>query len=138
MKKIFFLLIAFTGISLLSCSDEDPIIEEYPKTVNIKFEITTTRNTAAIIDRTFNNDTQTDEVEDLPYSFTYAQQEVNRGSYFKLNYKENGDYPSEPGSSSWTDYDATLKILVDDEVVKNETFMIQIGTGIVEVDYTFN
>ncbi len=122
-------------LSLISCSKSD---SEYPKTVNIKYEITTTRNTEATITRTVNNDIQTEIVESLPYSFTYAQEKVEKGTYLKLTFLESGQYEAGQNGSSWTDYEATLNILVDEELVKSETFpVIEFESKVELVEYTF-
>jgi len=138
MKKTLF-LIAILSLTLTSCSSDDNKSDEneYPKAVNIKFDITTTRNSDAIINRTIDNQTETENVTSLPYSFTYAQQEVNLGTYVKLTFADNGTYIITPQGSTWTDYDAELKITVGTEVVKTQTIQITEGIGNVQVDYTF-
>jgi len=138
MKKILFLL-TIVGFTIASCSSDDDNSggNNYPKTVNIKFDITTTRNSEAIVNRTLDNDTQTDNITSLPYSFSYTQQEVNLGTYLKLTYADNGVYIVTPQGSNWTDYDVELKITIGTEVVKTETIQITEGIGNVQVDYIF-
>ena len=139
MKKLLLTLIVVASFSITSCSSDDDNSggNNYPQTVNIKFDITTTRNSEAIINRTLDNDTEIDQVTSLPYSFTYAQQEVNEGTYLKLTFQDNGTYAVGPSGSTWTDYDAELKISIGNNVVKTETFEITSGGGIVQIDYTF-
>jgi uncharacterized protein YpmS len=85
MKKLLLIVLVAFSFSITSCSSDDDSANgnNYPQTVNIKFDISTTRNSDAIINRTLNNNTETDEITSLPYSFTYAQQEVNQGTYLK-------------------------------------------------------
>lgn len=139
MKKLVLTFIVIASFSMLSCSSDDDNSggSNFPKTVNIKFDITTTRNSEAIVNRTLNNDTEIDFVPSLPYSFTYAQQEVNEGTYLKLAFQDNGTYAIDETGSSWTNYTAELKISVGNNVVKTETFEITEGIGVVQIDYTF-
>ena len=141
MKKILvILLVVVSTFSMTSCSSDDDNAggnSNYPQTVNIKFDIITTRDSEAIVNRTLNNNTETDNVQNLPYSYTYAQQQVNQGTYLKLTFKDDGSYAIGTGGSSWTDYSAELKISVGDNVVKTQTFDITEGVGIVQIDYTF-
>lgn len=139
MKKTLLVLFVISSFSITSCSrdNDSSSSKEYPRTVNIKFEITTTRNSDAIINRTMDNETKTDDLTSLPYSFTYVQQEVNEGAYLKLVYRDNGVYVVSDTGSSWTDYDAVLSISVENEVVETKTFQMTEGLGIVQIDYTF-
>jgi uncharacterized protein YxeA len=139
MKKLLLIVLVAFSFSITSCSSDDDSANgnNYPQTVNIKFDISTTRNSDAIINRTLNNNTETDEITSLPYSFTYAQQEVNQGTYLKLTFQDNGVYAATNEGSTWTDYDAELKITVGNNVVKTQTFEMTEGTGIVQIDYTF-
>lgn len=59
-KAIVLILLAILNITTLSCSSDNGSSggNNYPKTLNIKFEITTTRNSEAIVNRTLNNDTE--------------------------------------------------------------------------------
>lgn len=134
MKKIVLISLLMSIISLTSCSSDDDNSggSEYPQTVNIKFDISTTEYTEAIISRTLNNDTQTENIDNLPYSFTYAQQEVNQGTYLKLAFTDNLTQDGGP-----TSYEAELKISVGNEVVKSETFTITDVGETVLIDYTF-
>lgn len=139
MKK--FILIICVSVSMLftSCSSDDSSDGNNTQTTNIKYEITTSRNSSAIITVTLNNETQTEEVDNLPYSITYAQTEVSNGTYVKLTYLENGDYVVTPQGSSWTDYTAELKIYSGENVIKSEVFTItENNSGIKTIDYTFN
>lgn len=133
MKKL--ITLTFAILTLTSCSSDDDSGNSGSQTVNIKFEVITSRNTDAIITTTINNDTQTDEVEDLPFNRTVAQQEVESGDYLKLTYLENGTYAPIP--PNWTDYTATLTIYINNNVVKTQDFEIVSNTGIVQIEYTF-
>lgn len=134
MKRTALIFILASIISLTSCSSDDDNSggNEYPKIVNIKFDITTTESTEAIISRTLNSDTQTENIDTLPYSFTYAQQEVNQGTYLKLSFTDNLAQDGGP-----TSYEAELKISVGNEVVKSETFTITDVGETVLINYTF-
>jgi len=135
MKKLVLFVFFLSTLCFISCSKND---SEYPKSVNIKYEITTTRNTTAMISRTVNNETIDETIENLPYSFTYAQESVDEGTYLKLTFLEYGDYEVGQNGSTWTDYEATLSILVDEEVVKTQTFpMIEFESKLEQIDYTF-
>ena len=140
MKKLILLVLTIICIPVMSCSSSDDSSggSTYPQTVNIKYEVTTSRNSSAIITTTLDNDTDSNTVDNLPFSETYAQTLVNNGSYLKLTYLEDGAYAVGPNGSSWTDYTAELKISVGNNVVKSETFNITEGnSGVVLIDYTF-
>ena len=136
MKKILTLLLVISSLYLTSCSSDDDNSSgnEYPKTVNIKYDITTTQYTDAVVTRTLDNDTQTENFDSFPYSYTYVQQEVNQGTYLKLTFMHN---LAQTGGVD--DYEAELKITVGNEVVKSETFMITDNDlGVTkQIDYTF-
>ncbi len=137
MKKLLLILLVASCFSITSCSSDDDNSEgnNYPQTVNIKFDITTTQYTYAVVSRTLNNDTQTEEdFDSFPYSFTYVQQEVNQGTYLKLTFMH--DLGQDGG---FDDYEAELKITVENEVVKSETFMItNDDLGVTkQIDFTF-
>lgn len=141
MKKIFFLLLV-AAISLQSCkSDDDEQLQEnqYPKTVNIKYELTSTVATAGYIHEFINNENfNTNSYYDgvnLVYSHTVAQKVVNKGTYLKLRYRDSfgGD-----GQGEAPNYQITLKMYVNEKVVKEKTYTItSYGTEIF-IDYTFN
>ncbi|WP_179016796.1 hypothetical protein [Winogradskyella forsetii] len=107
MKKILTLLLVISSLYLTSCSSDDDNSSgnEYPKTVNIKYDITTTQYTDAVVTRTLDNDTQTENFDSFPYSYTYVQQEVNQGTYLKLTFMHN---LAQTGGVD--DYEAELKI----------------------------
>ncbi|HPF12379.1 MAG TPA: hypothetical protein PLP62_13055 [Flavobacteriaceae bacterium] len=137
LKAIACCLVLMGCLIQSSCASDDSN-PEYPKTVNIKFEVTTTRNSEAIITLTLNNQTETVVVESLPFSNTYAQTSVDAGTFLKLTYLENGIYVSGTGGvNSWTDYSAQLTITVGSEVVKSQSFEVTENTGILQIDYTF-
>lgn len=139
MKKLLLIPILILNLILTACSSDDDSGDTGPQTVNITLEITTSRNTEAIVTRTLNNDTQTENLNSLPYSFTYAQQEVSTGTYLKLTFLENGTYAVGPNGSSWTDYTTELRILVGNDVVESETFTVtESNAGTVrQIEYTF-
>lgn len=140
MKKILTFAIILSSIIITSCSSDDDNNDgnNYPQTVNIKYEITTTMNRESIVNQTLNNNTETITVSSFPYSHTYAQQEVNQGTYLRLSYQDDDVVSIGTGSgSSWVDYEAELKIFVNNNIVKAETFSIEETTGTVEIDYTF-
>ncbi|MCB0742974.1 MAG: hypothetical protein KDC67_03655 [Ignavibacteriae bacterium] len=139
MKKLIVIPILILSLILTACSSDDDSGDTGPQTVNITLEITTSRNTEAIVTRTLNNDIQTENLNNLPYSFTYAQQEVSTGTYLKLTFLENGSYDVGPNGSSWTDYTTELKILVGNNVVESETFTVtESSAGTVrQIEYTF-
>jgi len=132
LASVFFFLVA-----LIACNPDDET-GEYPKTVNIKFEVNTTLNRDCIIKTTINNDTEEEFIFNLPYSRTYAQEEVVNGTYTKITFEDNDDILGTPdGGSSWEDYEAELKISVDNEVVKSETVTVTEDIGVILLDYTF-
>lgn len=73
MKKLILLTFAIVSLTMTSCSSNDDSGNNDSQTENVKFEVTTSRNTSAIIASTIKNDTQTDDVDNLPFSITYAQ-----------------------------------------------------------------
>lgn len=131
MKKLIALTIAI--FSLISCSSNSDSGDD-TQTVNIKYEVITSRNAVAIITRTINNGNQTEEVDTMPYSFTYAQQEVSTGDYLKLTYTDNSTFA--PGET-WTNYTATLNIYVNNTIVKTQSFTITGSSSLVQIEYTF-
>lgn len=140
MNKLFQIILVFALLPLVSCSSDDDSSNEsnYPQTVNIKYEVTTSRNTSAIITTTLDNNTESNTADSLPFSDTYAQTEVNIGTYVKITYLENGIYAVGPNGSNWTDYEAELKIYVNNEVVKSQTIEItENNVGVEMIDYTF-
>ena len=133
--RILILFILLLPLWMCSCSDDDGNL----RTVNIKLEVITSNNPEAKITTTLNNDLRTEEVEALPYSYTYAQQEVETGTFVKLTYLDISDVIAGPGGqTSWVDYDATLNISVDNAVVSTKTLVVTEGSGVLEIDYTFD
>ena len=140
-NKILIAFFVTLTISIISCSsdDENPV-NEYPKTVNIKFEITTSNNPEATVTTTINNDSNSEEISGFPYSQAFTQQEINIGSYLKLTLEDMSDCPvisdpQNPGTNN-CDYTAELSILIDEEVIKTESFELTTGVGTVLIDYT--
>jgi len=131
MKTNYFLisLLLLSVFVISSCSKDDN--SEYPKTVNIKFEITTSSNPYATVTTTINNTSEIEEIENFPFSRAYTQQEVNVGTYLKLTF-EDGDNPCQDGDDC--SYAAELVILVDEEIVKKESFD---DVTVAFIDYTF-
>ncbi len=143
MKKIVLFAFVISSLIVASCSSDDdsnPVeTSEYPQTVNIKYEVTTSRNSEAIITTTIDNDTQTETINNLPFDTSKIQVEVNNGTYLKLTYLEDGSYiATSDGQTSWTDYEAVLNIYVNNEKVKTATFNItENNSGVKTIDYTF-
>jgi len=133
MKKLIPFFLTILCITLYSCSfDEEPTT----RTVNIKFDVSTSRNTEAMIDRTIDDDIQSESVENMPYSFTKTQQVIDVGTFLKLAYLESGEYlATSSGETTWTDYSLTLSILIDDEIVETETFEINQSSGVKAIEY---
>lgn len=131
------ILFAWSLLLLSACSSDD----EYPKTVNIKFEINTSNNPEGEITTTINNTSEVEEIESFPYSRAYTQQEVTAGTYLKLTLDDNSDCPSiidptNPTSNN-CDFTAELSILVDNEVVQTTSFELNADVGLVFIEYTF-
>ena len=135
MKTTRILTILLLCITLFSCNSDDDSCNcnddtnntEYPKTVNIKYEVlANTGHFLQIINTTLNNDNQ-EHIEVLPFIFSYTQQEVNVGTYVKLAFV----------TQSFDEDNLELRILVDNEVVASQVFTIttQNQAGIIE--YTF-
>ena len=140
MKK--FLLLAILVLSVTySClpDDSDSGADDGPITANIRFEVVTTRNSEAIIKTTIDNETDTEEAENLPFNKTYAQTEVEAGTYLKLSFVENGTYVVTNEGSSFTDYTAILNIYLNNVLAATESYDITEGdTGVKQVDFTIN
>ncbi len=132
----------FTASILLftACKSDD----EYPKTVNIKFEISTSNNPEAEITTTINNNSEIEEIESFPYSRAYTQQEVTAGTYLKLTLDDRSDCatiedPTDPNPNPTNcDFRADLSILIDNEVVKTGSFELNSDVNLVLIDYTFD
>ena len=135
MKKIVFILLALPLFALNSCKSDDAS-NAYPKTVNIKYEVITTNGNVGYINRTINNAT-VEEFPVFPYSFTYAQEVVELGTYLKLTYTGDNGVVVEPNPMPTPSYEVELKISVDNEVVASETATVTPNTGQVILDYTF-
>ncbi len=135
MKKYLFLLLTLPLFALNACKTEDPT-SVYPKTVNIKYEITTTKNKVGYVERTFNNET-VEDFPKFPYSFTYARQEVELGTYLKLTFDGDNTVVVEPNPNPGATYDVELKISVDDEIVATKSKTVSISDDLIILDYTF-
>lgn len=139
MKKILFLAVLVLSVCYSCIPDDsdsgaDP---DGPITANIKFEVVATRNSEAVITTTIDNTTETENADSLPFSLTYAQTEIETGTYLKLSFLENGTYNVTPEGSSWTDYTAILTIYIDNAAVKTESFEITEGdSGVKQIDLT--
>ncbi len=134
MKKILFILMVLPLFALNSCKSDDAS-NAYPKTVNIKYEVITTNGKVGYVNRTINNET-IEEFPVFPYSFTYAQESVEVGTYLKLTYTGDNEIVVEPNPMPMI-YEVELKISVDNEVVASETTSVDPNTGQVILDYTF-
>lgn len=138
LNKLLSILLACSILFFSACSSDD---DKYPKTVNIKFEVTTSNNPEAEIKTTINNDSEFEEIESFPYSRAYTQQEVNIGTYLKLTLNDMSDCatvgdPTDPNPIN-CDFTADLSILVDNEIVKTESFELTSDVGLVFIEYTF-
>ena len=135
MKKNFLLFsLLFSGAVLLCCAcTSDDNLAEYPKTVNVKFEMTIVGGADAIITTTINNAAETEDIDGFPYSRTYTQQTVEKGTYLKMEAEDNT--PCASGVNC--DYTAELSISVDNEVVKTEMFSMDGSIQVAIIDYTF-
>ncbi len=131
----------FCGILLMgtACSEDemmDPTTEEYPKTVNLKFEVLYVGGPdqpTLDITTTINNTDEGTTTNVLPYSETFAQTTVEKNTYLKLNIQDIGscDY------GYVCNFSTALRILVDEELVKADTFAIDDSQRAAFIDYTF-
>lgn len=138
MKTYVIALLSLLCISISSCTDcDDDSGSTAQQIMNITYEVTTTRNTEAIINRTLDNNTIMDRVSSLPYNYTYTQQPVTSGTYSKISFQDDGSYAVTSSGSSWTDYTATLVIRADNNIVKTQDFQITENTGTVLIEHTF-
>ncbi|MDG5492495.1 hypothetical protein [Psychroserpens sp. SPM9] len=140
MKKSLFAILFFSCL-IISCipDDSDSGGDDGPITANIRFEVVTTRNSEAVITTTIDNETDTENVENLPFSLTYSQTEIEAGTYLRLTYLENGSYSVSEEGSSWTDYSAVLTIYINNSVAATETFDItEDNSGVKQIDLTIN
>ena len=140
MKKLLLILLT---ISFVSCSSDDNNNSQqgpsrYPKTVDIRFEVTPAVTNQSIATITIGGEQIIDELQEteLPFSFTSLQETVNLGTGVTLKFTDDtavSPSPTEP----WQDYDAVLKIFVDNEEVVNETIGVTQLEPSVTVTYTF-
>ncbi len=121
-------------ISAFSCSSDDEMGSEYPKVVNVKFEVTTSSNVFGNVTTTINNESESDVTSSFPYSKAVTQLEVEQGTYLKLTFEDESLCPN--GNNC--DFDTELSILVDDVIVQSDMFRIMQGQSVVRIDYTFN
>jgi len=131
MKLNNFLVMGLILFTFFSCkSDDDSTSQsEYPKTVNIKFEVLSETNAGVLtITTTIDNDSQ-EHLGSFPFSFAATQQEATIGTYIKLTYY-NGNGPLE-------EHEAELRIYVNDEIVSSETFSVSESNNLVFIEYTF-
>ncbi|MFC0605213.1 hypothetical protein [Winogradskyella pulchriflava] len=131
MKKVLLFVITLSFLTLNSCSsssDDDSGGSNYPQTVNIKFEaLANTGGNLQVLATTIDNDSE-DHLETLPFSYTYAQQEVNIGTYLKVQFQTQSFTIGE---------EIELKILVDNQSVKSEVFTITQENQVGSIEYTF-
>ena len=134
MKYLVILSMVFSSLLTISCKKEVP---EYPKEVNIEYQVHTTRNTSAVITHIIDNISIVDSVTSLPFNLISSQVEVEKNTIISLNFVEIGVYSYEPSDSSWADYITDLSIRVNGDIVKSKSFNIIEGSGSVSIDYTF-
>jgi len=129
MKTNYYLTIGLILLTFFSCkSDDDSNQSEYPKTVNIKFEVVSDASLGGDFTTVIDNDSQ-DHFSGFPFSFSSTQQEVNIGTYLKLIYSQN--------ISPFDEHNAELRILVNNELVVSETFFITEDNNSGFIEYTF-
>ncbi len=139
MKKLLLILLT---ISLVSCSSDDNNQEQgpsrYPKTVDIRFQVTPAIANESIATITIGDEQIIDELQevDLPFNFTSLQKTVNLGTGLTLKFTDDTAVSTMP-TDPWQDYDAVLKIFVDNEEVVNETIEVTQQEPSVSVTYTF-
>ena len=139
MKKLLLILLT---ISLVSCSSDDNNTERapsrYPKTVDIRFEVTPAVENESIATITIGGEQIIDELleTELPFNFTSLQETVNLGTGVTLKFTDDTAVSTMP-TDPWVDYDAVLKIFVDNEEVVNETMEVTQEDPSVSVTYTF-
>lgn len=140
MKKLLLILMT---IGLVSCSSNDDNNNEqgpsrYPKTVDIRFQVTPTVINESIATITIGGDQIIDELEEaeLPFNFTSLQETVNLGTGVTLKFTDDTAVSTTP-TDPWVDYDAELKIFVDNEEVVSETIEVTQEAPSVSVSYTF-
>lgn len=141
MKK--FLLLTLIALSTTySCIPDDSDSggdPEGPITANIRFEVSTTRATEAVVTTTIDDATESEDVTDFPYSRNYANTEVEVGTFLRLTFLENGTYVVDDQGSNWTDYTAVLTIYVNNTPAQTELFTItEDDAGLRDVVFTFN
>ncbi|MEH6536439.1 MAG: hypothetical protein V7719_08615 [Psychroserpens sp.] len=140
MKKLLLLAILVLSVTY-SCTpdDSDSGAIDGPITANIRFEVVATRSSEAIITTTIDDETETEEVESLPFNKTFSQTEVELGTFLQLTYLENGTYNVTPDGSSWTDYTVILTIYINNTAASIGTFVITEGDSEVkQIDFTIN
>ena len=88
MKRMLFVYVVFSMI-LISCSSDDDSVN--PGMIkDIKFEVVSNGNKAAVIYRTFKNETEVDSVDSFPYRHTYLQKEIVPDDLLKLVFVPEG------------------------------------------------
>lgn len=141
MKK-FLLLILIALSTTFSCIPDDSdsgADPEGPITANIRFEVSTTRETEAVITTTIDDVTDSENVTEFPFSLNYANTEVEVGTFLRLTFLEDGSYVVDDEGSSWTDYTAVLTIFVNNIPAQTELFSItEEDAGLRDIVFTFN
>jgi hypothetical protein len=130
MKKLMLIYFVVSSLSIISCSSNDDSSNgnEYPKTVNIKFEvIANTGGNLQEVETSINNE-KIDHLVTLPFTYTYTQQEVNAGTYLKVQFQ----------TLSFTNGEnIELRILVDNQTVENNIITITQENQVGFIEYTF-
>lgn len=135
MKTTRIFTVLLLCLTLLSCNSDDDSCNcnddenntEYPKIVNIKYEVlANTGNLLQVINTTLNNDNQ-EHIAVMPFIFSYTQQEVNVGTYVKLAFL----------TQTFDEDSLELRILVDNEVVASQVFNITTQNQAGFIEYTF-
>lgn len=131
MKKLVllcFLVLAF------SCSKDDDTAttdSPFPKTTTMKFEVDLTEVRDANITTTINDVEVLELSSTANFSKSYENIVVSLQTVFKLKYEDLSPVPFQP-------YEATMKILDIDNVVKSQNFNVTEQGQILEIEYMFS
>lgn len=140
MKKAFYFFV-FT-LLLISCTKSKEPWEKDPLNLDIEFIIESSQNSPSIIaadisDRsigTINVSYKEEKPNNLPFKKEFLNQKVNFYTDAVLSYKDRSDVKI---GVPFSEYNVTLKILIDGKLKKEKTFLIKSGYDNISISYSF-
>lgn len=131
MRKIVLL---FLGLVAFACSDDDSqrtTDSPFPKTTTMKFEVELSEARNADVTTTIDNTDVLELSTEASFSKSYENIVVSLQTMFKLKYMDQSPMPFQP-------YEANLKIVDIDNIVKTQNFNITQQGQVLEIEYMFS